>query len=197
MHTQLSLPPLRDLELAVGEPVNDWSHRCHEISLAIVRSGVLGIPCRVARGTCRGVGGQHSWIVLGMDCYDGPVTVVDPTLWSYTDFKGIFLDSSTIFAHSPKGMGSIWTYGRPEACSEPKHVIKLDADLSFEAEHFLKTLGPLDLLGWQVLLHAPVLGWPAKEIITAAYHDERLTNYIPIDIVGMLTDLNPGGLYLP
>lgn len=29
------------------------------------------------------------------------------------------------------------------------------------------------------------------------YNDERLGHFVPIDIVGMLTDLNPAGLYLP
>lgn len=194
MHTQLGLPSLTVLEAAVGEPVGDWSHRCHEISLAIVRSGVLETPCRVARGTCRGVPGQHSWVVLGMDCYADPVTVVDPTLWSYTDFKGIFLGSSTIHRHSPHGMGNIWQWGRPESSTE--NVIELAVTVNDEAKNFLRLIGPLDDLGWQVLLHAPVLGWPSAEIISAAYQTPELRQYIPIDIVGMLTEHNPGKAYL-
>ena len=39
-------------------------------------------------------------------------------------------------------------------------------------------------------------GWPSREIIAAAYADDRLRVLIPIDIVGMLTDANPGGLFL-
>jgi hypothetical protein len=42
-----------------------------------------------------------------------------------------------------------------------------------------------------------VEGWPAAEIIDAIYNTPELTTWVPIDIVGMLTDRNPKGLYLP
>ena len=65
-------------------PLDDWAGQCHAASLKLVRHGDLG-ACRVARGACRGVLGQHSWVVLGDDCYDKLATIIDPTLWSYTD----------------------------------------------------------------------------------------------------------------
>lgn len=60
---------------------------------------------------------------------------------------------------------------------------------------FLELLGPLDLAGWAQLLHAPVGGWPAREIIAFAYRTKRLSALIPIDVVGMATDVNPNDLY--
>jgi hypothetical protein len=53
-----------------------------------------------------------------------------------------------------------------------------------------------DRQGWSVLAHAPVGGWPAGEIIDAMC-ESGLDAVIPIDIVGMVTDRNPQGLYLP
>jgi hypothetical protein len=53
----------------------------------------------------------------------------------------------------------------------------------------------LDIRGWHVLAHSPVRGWPAAEIIGAMYDTPRLKMIPPIDIVGMLTDKNPNGLY--
>jgi hypothetical protein len=46
--------------------------------------------------------------------------------------------------------------------------------------------------------HAPVLGWPAGEIIEAVCDTPGLGEVIvPVDRIGMLTDRNPDGLYLP
>lgn len=120
-----------EFEEAVGRPLVAFRFRCHEASLALVRSGVLPEGARVARGSCPGVGGQHSWVVLGGDCYDRKAQVIDPTLWCYDN-----------------AVREIWK-GR------------------------------------------------ADEIIGAMYDDERLSALVPIDIVGMITDRNPGGLYLP
>ena len=61
---------------------------------------------------------------------------------------------------------------------------------------FLNLLGPLDKNGWITLAHAPVERWPAGEIIDAMC-ESGLEGYVPIDIVGMTTDRNPSGLYLP
>lgn len=59
-------------------------------------------------------------------------------------------------------------------------------------------LGPLDRRAWHLLAsQAPVLGWPAAEIIAAMDDTEELSAFVPIDRLGMLTDRNPGGLYLP
>jgi hypothetical protein len=67
---------------------------------------------------------------------------------------------------------------------------------SREAKNFLDLLGPLDEKGFRVLAHAPVEGWPAAEILDAIENTEGLKCYVPIDIIGMLTNRNPGGLYL-
>ena len=59
-----------------------WANQCHGVSLALLRTGEFG-PGRIARGTCKYIVGQHSWIVLGPDCYDENATIVDPTLWAH------------------------------------------------------------------------------------------------------------------
>ena len=40
----------------------------------------------------------------------------------------------------------------------------------------------------------PVGGWPAGEIFEAMTHTKGLEALVPIDLLGMLTDLNPDGL---
>jgi hypothetical protein len=93
------------------------------------------------------------------------------------------------------GWGSIWEYGRPDFPTGD--VIALDrTGLSPFAVMFLDMLGPLDRRGWHVLFDGPMEGWPAGEIIAAAYGTPTLKALIPIDRVGMLTDLNPMGVYL-
>lgn len=176
----------------LGVPLENFAAGCHAASIHIVKSGVLG-ECRVARGSCKGVGGQHSWVVLGNDCYDKRATVVDATLWSYDkDVEGIWIGRANERPHLPHGAGSIWQWGRPAPASGP--VIELDADFSREARSFLDLLGPLDREGWMMLgSYAPVEGWPAAEILAAL---DEVMPCVPIDRIGMLTDLNPGGLYL-
>jgi hypothetical protein len=39
-------------------------------------------------------------------------------------------------------------------------------------------------------------GWPSSEIIAAMDDTDELRALVPIDILGMVTDRNPGGLYL-
>lgn len=186
----------REAVAEVLDPLQRWHHDCHAASIELVRSGVLG-DSRVARGTCTGVGAQHSWVVLGNDCYDDDAQIVDPTLWSYNpSVEGIWYGSYRDGLHTPHGKGSIWKWGRPErATGEP---IKLTPrnPFSTEARMFLGLLGPLDRKGWSMLAHAPVEQWPASEIIDAMCEDERLEAVIPIDIVGMITQRNPGGMYL-
>lgn len=179
---------------ATGDKLEDLARQCHVASLRLVQSGVLG-EARVARGTCRGVGGQHSWVVLGRDCYDQKATVVDPTLWSYDPtVEGIWIGPASERPHEPFGSGNIWTWGKP--CATGGEIIELATDPGPSARSFLELLGPLDRTGWHTLLgEAPVGGWPAREIIEAAYQQEELAVLIPIDRVGMVTDLNPEGLY--
>lgn len=66
---------------ALGGKLEPWHHQCHAASVAIVRARIFP-EARVARGHCKGVG-VHSWVVLGMDCYDKDAVIIDPTLWSY------------------------------------------------------------------------------------------------------------------
>lgn len=182
-----------DFEYAVGRPLADFAGQCHAASLALVKSGALG-KCRVARGTCSGVGSQHSWVVIGWNCYDVRATVVDPTLWSYDpSVAGVYVGAAGDRPHRPHGSGSIFDYGRPGP--PVGRIIELDADLSPGARDFLDMVGPLDRAGWSVLAHAPVGFWPSGEILAAMYRHPDLAALIPIDIIGMATDLNPNGLY--
>jgi hypothetical protein len=192
----MKIPTKAELERAIEVPFKKWAHRCHEVSLAIVKSGILGERVRVARGTCPGVGAQHSWIVLGWDCYDPEAKILDPTLWSYDkSVKGVWHGAASKRGHRPHGAGSIWNYGRPPNPKGP--IIKLPG-LSKAAKAFLDTAQPggLDLTGWWFLAHAPVQGWPAKDIIEAMLKHPKLNCMVPIDIVGMVTDTNPQQLYL-
>lgn len=177
-----------------GMPFDATSQRCHAASVALVRSD-FAEKSRVCRGACRGVPGQHSWVVLGDDCYATDAWVVDPTLWSYdSTVTGIWEGQAHERPHLPHGRGSIWKWGRPD---EPQgEIIELEGEFSPEAQDFLDMLGPLDEEGWRIMAHAPVEDWPSGEIIAAMYRHPKIQPFIPIDIVGMVTDINPGGLYL-
>lgn len=173
-----------------------WAGQCHAASLEVVRSGLFP-GARVARGVCKGVGSQHSWVVLG-DPYDKKTAIVDVTLWSYRDdVEGIWRGSGRAAWHRPHGSGSIWKWGRPAPATGEPVELTPSRPLSREARDFLDLLGPLDHEGWAMLAHAPVEGWPAAELVRAMYETESLRLQVPIDIVGMLTDINPAGLYLP
>jgi hypothetical protein len=180
-------------------PLEQWASRCHEASLKLVRDGVLGLPCRVARGGCSGVGGQHSWVVLGMDVYDKRALVVDATWWSYNPtVKGVWVGRN-MRTHSPHGRGSIWNAGRPmnaEENGEPVFELAPEGGWSPDAQRFLDMIGPMSRKSWIQLAHLPMEDWPAAEIIGAMARSE-LSGYVPIDIVGMVTLDNPSGLYLP
>lgn len=177
-------------------PLEGWAKNCHGASLALVKAGTFA-PARVARGFCQGVGSQHSWVVLGDDCYDDEATIVDPTLWSYDPtVKGVWIGGYRAGRHRPHGKGSIWSYGRPAPAAGPAVTLTPRRPFSEPAQDFLDLLGPLDRQGWGVLAHAPVEDWPAAEIIDAIYNTNGLGVLVPIDIVGMLTDRNPDGVYL-
>lgn len=188
-----------EVEEAIGIPFEGWAARCHEISLAIVKSDLIAGPRRVARGFAKGVRSQHSWVVIGDDCYDLSARIIDPTLWSYDKaVEGIWHGSLRQKLHFPHGGdGTIWQVGRPpEPVEKIIELVGYD-DLSWPAKHFLQECGPLDRRGWSFLAHAPVRGWPAGEIIALMSAMPALGALVPIDIVGMVTDLNPKGLYLP
>lgn len=188
----------RAFEEAVGNPLEHFAHQWHYAATELVRSGLYEDQgARVARGVTPNVHGQHSWVVLGGDCYDPQARVIDPTLWSYwSKVTNIWVGRASDRPHQPHGAGNIWHWGKP--CSGGGQPILLEVPVDKEAEAFLELLGPLDRAGWQALLSsAPVGGWPAAAIVKAAYWTPQLRALIPIDRVGMLTDINPGGLYLP
>ena len=195
---------LRKQAKTVLDPLDHWATQCHAASVELVKSDGYE-QARVARGTCTGVFGQHSWVVLGNDCYDDDAVIVDPTLWSYDEsVKGVWVGSYRDGKHEPHGKGSIWRWGRPNEASEEPMELTPRQPWSREAQRFLGLLGPLDMKGWIQLAHAPVEGWPAGEIIDALCEtphptipDSTMAGYVPIDIVGMVTDRNPNGLYLP
>lgn len=194
--SQLEVP---EVEAAIGIPVEKWWHQCHHISIKIVKSGVLGTFARVARGTCDGVGGQHSWVVLGRDCYAEDADILDPTWWSYNDEQPSLrrrVGIGDASGYRPHGMGSIWDWGQPVPGDGPVIELTPTFELSREARSFIDILDPLDRQGWAVLSSAPVQEWPAAEIFAAMDDTEELSTLVPIDKLGMLTDRNPGGAYL-
>jgi hypothetical protein len=178
-------------------PLSRWAHDCHNAALALVNAG-LGVDMRVARGWKTGVTSQHSWVVVGMDCYDLDATIIDPTLWSYVpSVKGVHVTTRREDpTYRPHGAGDIWQFGRPDLPKGPTIQLKPKKPFSKDAALFLELLGPLD---WQACLasRCPVEGWPAGEILAAIDDTPSLESVVPIDRIGMLTDRNPSGLYLP
>lgn len=189
---------LAAVEEAVKErgPAAEWAGRCHEMSLAVLRTGLFG-PGRVARGGAQGIMSQHSWITLG-DPYDRRSVVVDPTYIPATTGEAGILVTVNMRRHWPQGgAGDIWADSGPPPAPTGK-VVELEGfdELSPAARRFLEACGyPLDYRGWSHLVHGPVRGWPAGEIITAMCATRDLKVVTPIDIVGMTTELNPNGLY--
>jgi hypothetical protein len=178
----------------IGVPFQDWGDRCHEISLKLLRTGEFG-PGRIARGTCKYVIGQHSWIVLGDDCYDENATIVDPTLWAHAPtVSGIFIGRNRQW-HRPHGAGLCFEAGMPCTYGGPDIELTPSQPLSDDAQDFLWSIGQLDFRGWGEVAHLPVEGWPAAEIVAAMADTPALRALVPVDILGMLTDRNPGGLY--
>jgi hypothetical protein len=180
------------------DPDKRWWHQCHAASLEVVQSGLHGSMARVARGSCLGVTGQHSWVVLG-DPY-APTVILDPTIWSYQpDILWTICPAAEMSRYIPHGKGSIWEFGRPTTARESgEEVIALTPSepLSDEARSFLDVCGKLGRRGWMELANSPVQGWPAAEIIAAMDDTPAVSAFVPIDILGMLTDRNPEGLYL-
>lgn len=182
---------------------------CHSASLALVRSGLLGPTgpggARVARGTLLGVGGQHSWAVIG-DPFDPLATVVDITAWSYDVERAgapvphVWVTTAAAAGHRPHGSGSIWQWGVPSCGDGPDELLPLRDLLTTEARSFVEMTASvhsrswLDREGWLSLCNAPVGGWPAAEIL-GHVADTVFASFVPIDPLGMLTDRNPEGLY--
>jgi hypothetical protein len=179
------------------EPLDHWARNCHGASLEVVKAEVIE-GARVARGVCSGVGSQHSWIVIG-DPYDRKAPIIDPTLWSYdASVKGVWTGTLADGRHTPHGSGNIFEWGKPAPPAGPGVELEPAQPFSDDARLFLDLLGPLDVDGWRMLCHAPVECWPAGEILDAIIETfDWGAAVIPIDIVGMVTDRNPSGLYLP
>jgi hypothetical protein len=77
--------------------------------------------------------------------------------------------------------------------------IPLDAydRLGRAAQMYMDLVLPLDYKGWcNFATHLGVLGWPAQQVVEAMYAQSNLRWALPIDLIGMVTDINPGGLYL-
>lgn len=177
-------------------PVDEWTHRCHQVSLAFVRTGVFGPQARVARGSCPGVRGQHSWVSVSENCYERYSPIVDPTLWSYRDdVPKIVVATLLRYGHTPHGSGRIFEWGQPVRGAGKVVELRPKEPLSDLAQTFLEMLGPLDYMGWARLTSAPVEDWPAGEIFAAMDDTPELRALVPIDKLGMLTDRNPEGLY--
>lgn len=189
------------VERQIG-PIEKYAHNCHAASLALVKSGLLD-SCRVARGAAIGVPGQHSWVVEGMDVYDPQAPIVDLTLWSYENRPPrIKVGKFNGASYRPHFWGSILDFGCPVSGGMEEIVLTPERELSMAAREWLSIFreqadGPLDTRFWARLLsHAPHGGWPSAEITLAAWQTPGLRALIPIDRVGMETDVNPGGLYL-
>jgi hypothetical protein len=188
---------------AVLRPWDRWKYQCHAASLHIVRKRRVD-GARVARGSCRGVPGQHSWVVVG-DPYDPTAPILDATLWSYTEtWPDLWIGSMESHGlHRPHGMGSLFEWGKPPTSKSRKATIRLrsKAGMSPEAKMLLSAIEPLDAHGWIRLLSAPVFGVGGTapymaEILAAADDTPALSPLIPIDVLGMVTDRNPDGLYM-
>lgn len=194
------------LAAEIGIPVDKWVNRCHEVSLALLKTGRFGHG-RIARGWAKMITHQHSWIVLGDDVYAKDAVIVDATnpvfhnLWNASGRKTspiLAAARGTGTTHVPHGYGDIWQAGRPVCGDGPVVKLTPKVPLSDLAKAFLRAdvLGPMDRHGWAQLANGPMQGWPASEIIAAMADTEEVAQLVPIDILGMLTDRNPGGLYL-
>lgn len=172
------------------------AQNCHVVSLAIVKSGLYP-GARVARGTCEGVGGQHSWVAVDGDPYNPHGRILDATLWSYDPtVPDIWTGTLNDLRHRPHGAGGFLSAGMPYHHGGREVRLIVNRPLSEDARDFLAILGPLDLKGWMQVAHLPVEGWPAREIIEAMLDTPQTAMLVPVDIAGMITDRNPGGAYL-
>lgn len=187
-------------------PLERFSHQCHAASIQIVQSGVLGRPARVARGACKRVAGQHSWVVLSGEpgsMYREETLIIDPTLWSYdSSVEGIWLGTLEDGRHYPRGVGSIMHSGCPQSSGGEEIELNWPQHPSQLASYWLNSMfrknasGPLDRKFWMGLSSGPMEDWPAREFIEAMANTDKLKALIPVDVLGMVTDLNPGKLYL-
>lgn len=193
----------KEIVEAVGGNLAQWAKNCHAVSMQFCRSKIAPEGARVARGYHKMIASQHSWVAFG-DPYGLRTQILDLSIWSYVCPESPVIVTGFNYdclmhcggEYLPKGYGDIWGYGQPVVGDGERIRPK---GLSDEAEHFLEIFFPdgLDVQGWHGLLNSPVGGWPAKDVFECAWKDDRLKALCPIDVVGMVTDLNPGGMYLP
>lgn len=197
-----------DVVEAVGfkNDPKDWGGHCHLVSHLLVRSGLLGEPgphCRVVRGGGAGIGGQHSWVVVG-DPLEPTSVLIDPTAYGWGAADDLVVTTVgdkryTAHGYDPR---SIWDFGRPTGCTpeDAWEVTPPEGGWSESAQTFLDILGPLDLDGWAELAHYPMGAWPSREIIKAIIRDpgmigDRASVRLPIDVASLRGDLNLKELY--
>lgn len=185
-----------EVEKAIDTPRELWANRCHEVSLQLLKSHLFeDVDARMARGWGMQIRGQHSWIVLGDNVYDDETYVIDPT-WSATHSnKAMIMFVKNLTVHRPHGYGVLSTFPESSGGDElvpddPSPSVKSWLDLA------RIVVGPLDRKFWLGLFNGPMQGWPSRELVAWGYGQEGLRALIPMDIVGMLTEENPMGLYL-
>lgn len=177
-------------EVGIGQPrgrVETWRGNCHGASLSLANQlANAGIFSRVARGTATGVRGQHSWLVVGPDCYDEKALILDGTLNTYADLDAeVWVGTLAYLLHTPHGSGTMFDGGMPTSGNGAEITLGISEQTDSFLRHF--TSGPRDLQWWDGVVHLPVGGWPAAEVISAAYDNHEIRPRIPIDLVGMLT----------
>jgi hypothetical protein len=194
----VKIPTVKEIEAAIKIPKKQWARQCHSVSLAIVQSGLLG-RSRVARGFAQGVASQHSWVVCGDDCYDASATIIDATLWSYVAYVPVVWHGTLNDGiHIPHGMYPIDMSQFPAGVG---NLIKLNRNAGFTlaGKAWMRRFANKGLCAnqWHWLAsRAGCIGWPAGDIYQAMYRTRAVSALIPVDRVGMLTRINPGGLYL-
>lgn len=186
-----------------------WADNPLKSSLALVHSGFFreqAIGARVVTGTHGSFDSDHTWIVFDaaverpedVDIFDPYTEILDLSLWSH--MHGINLvqlaDSSGDLLWIPAGYGDIEYFGVPESNSIVDAVeLTPKRPFSHRASYFLtERVGLLDAKGWQQLAHAPLGGWPSREIITAMVQTPAVAPLIPTAIVSVATNLNPQGV---
>jgi len=197
---------LADKSLDAMGDMDRWSHQCHAAALHLVRSGALPAGSRVARGVSKHLGGQHSWVAVAneagvADPYARNALILDPSAWSYQEddlaAPSVWIGRRQDYA--PQGSrGPDARKGLPRP-ADYADIIRPDQEALqrdyMVAVQFFAQHGSLDRRGWTALTHCRVDSYPAAAIIPLMLDTPRLAPFVPIDIAGMVTDRNPGGLY--
>lgn len=198
MSTPTMIPRLtiQDIVEVTDLPRSAWHTNTKQVAHDLVRSGLLP-TCRVVVGFVSGVEGEHSWVTTSWDVYDKYALIVDPTMWTFrADIPDVWMGTLHDGLHHPKGEGFIWDSGYPENSSFQDTILLPQNGLSTYAKYFLSRVEPLNVAGWTALMRLPMQGWPAGEILARMKEVPTLAPLVPEDLEGMLTEKNPGNLYL-